>query len=278
VNRRQLLEGGWGRGKIEHRLRNGRLHLIYPGVYAVGHPELTLRGEWLAAVMACEPNAVLSHESAAALWGLRRHRRRAAHVTVSGGGRRGPGGIVVHRTRRLEEDARAIRDGIPVTSVERTLIDLAAGLEPRELARALEEADRLHLLRLRVLNALLRGSNGRRGGAKLRELLAGYQLPPDSRSELERRFLELVEQARLPRPATNVSIAGFEVDAVWIKEKLVVELDGFAYHGTRQAFERDRERDSVLQIAGYRVLRLTWRRLTSDPGGVIRDLRRLLAA
>jgi hypothetical protein len=179
--------------------------------------------------------------------------------------------------RALDPRDRTSRDGIPVTTVPRTLLDLAEVLPGDRLERAVEEADRLHLLHAKELSRMMERSPGRHGLKLLRAVLEAYRLPSHTRSELERAFLDVVQGAGLPPPTTNALVAGFEVDAVWLDRKVVVELDGFAYHGTRQAFERDRERDATLQIAGYRVLRLTWRRIRSDPAGVVRVLRRLLA-
>jgi predicted transcriptional regulator of viral defense system len=276
VARWQLVAIGWGRGAIGHALEVGRLHRIHVGVYAVGHRRLSLRGQWMAAVLACGPEAVLSHRSAAWLWGLAASGRKRIDVTVPGRSRSGQAGIELHLVRALDSRDRMRRDGIPVTTVSRTLLDLAEVLPLTRLERAVEEADRLQLLRIRDVERLLERSHGRHALKPMRAVLEAYRLPDHTRSELERAFLELVGDAGLPAPATNVLVAGVEVDAAWIDRKVVVELDGFAYHRTRRAFERDRERDSALQIAGFRVVRITWRRLTGDPAGVVRDLRRLL--
>lgn len=169
-----------------------------------------------------------------------------------------------------------MREGIPVTTVARTLLDLAEVVDMRRLERAFEEAERLRLLDLRVIERTCERNAGRRGLKPLRALLSDAQPVVDTRSELERRFLTFCRGAQLPPPAVNVIVAGFEVDALWPDRRLVVELDGYAFHRTRAAFERDRARDAALQLAGYRVLRLTARRLGEEPAAVAEAVRRLL--
>ena len=169
-------------------------------------------------------------------------------------------------------------EGIPTTSVPRTLLDLADVALPRQLERAFREADRLQLLDLAAIRRLCDRSPGRRGLKALSGLVSENLGPlPATRSELERRFLDLCREAGLPMPAINVHVAGFEVDAVWIDQRLAVELDGHAFHRTRLAFERDRLRDAALQLAGFRVLRFTHRRLDREPAAVIETVRSMLA-
>jgi hypothetical protein len=171
----------------------------------------------------------------------------------------------------------AVRDGIPVTSVARTLLDLSEVVDLRRLERAFEEAERLRLLDLRAIELTCERNPGRRGLRALRVLLGVLRPAPHTRSELERRFLRFCRDTGLPPPAANVIVAGLEVDALWSERKLVVELDGYAVHHTRGAFERDRTRDATLQLAGYRVLRVTARRLAEEPRVLAETLRRLLA-
>lgn len=232
----------------------------------------------MAAVLACGPNALLSHRSAAALWDLLPAIGSSAEVIAPRGSRVKRSGIAVHRPRQLHPDDRAGRCGIPVTTVARTLLDLAEVLRPRQLERAIDQAELLQLFDLRAIERLKERSHGHRGLAALNRLVADYRGPTPTRSELERQFLDLCRKARLPAPATNSFVAGFEVDAVWHDGRLVVELDGYRYHGTRQAFERDRVRDGVLQLEGYRVLRVTHRRLQKEPVAVVSTLRSLLEA
>src|SRR4051812_34857505 len=236
----QLQVLGLGRGAVATRVSSGRLHRLYRGVYAVGHSSVSSRGRLMAAVLACGPDAVASHRSAAALWGIRRS--AATKVEVTAIDRRGQHGITLHRVRRLDAEDRTIRDGIPVTTVARTLLDGAAVLTPRHLVTAIEDSERLRLFDLRA-----------------------------------RAFLDFCRDASLPLPATNVSVCGYEVDAAWIKQKVIVELDSYAFHGTRGAFERDRVRDAVLQENEFRPLRVTHRRLTEEPRELERVLRRFLA-
>jgi hypothetical protein len=271
VAHRQLLAAGLGVSAIQRRVRAGRLHRLHRGVYAVGHRRVTASGRWMAAVLAYGPGALLSHRSAAALWELMPSARSLIDVTVERQ-RRAVSGVAVHRTRRLRASDRARQDGIPVTSVMRTLADLADVARPDQLRRAVEEAEARGLFDLRALPDL----RGRPGRGRLQRLVADYTVPPPTRSELERRFLGLCREAGLPPPGVNVLVAGILVDAVWEAHRLVVELDGHTYHRTRAAFEEDRRRDTALQVAGYRVVRVTQRRLTEAPGAVLAAVRLLL--
>ncbi|MEK6277465.1 MAG: type IV toxin-antitoxin system AbiEi family antitoxin domain-containing protein [Actinomycetota bacterium] len=268
VARRQLFALGLGPRTIERRIARERLHRIHRGVYAVGHRSLSAHGHWLAAVLAAGPGAVLSHRSAAALWELRPAAGSRIDVTVRARARRSRPRIAIHVTRDLRDRDRVQRAGIPVTSVARTLLDLGGMLSEAQLARAVEEAERLDRLDLRAIDDVCLRGRGRRGLGALLGVLADHSDPvPLTRSELERAFLDLCHEHRLPLPRVNHFIAGFEVDAVWLGQRLVVELDGYAFHRTRGAFERDRARDAALLLAGYRVLRFTHRRLEREPAG-----------
>lgn len=222
----------------------------------------------MAAVLACGAGAVLSHRSAAALWGLRAS--AASRIDVTEPGRRGRGrpGIVLHRVRSLADEDRARHHGIPVTAVARTLLDLAEVVSVDQLRRAFEQAERLQVLSLGALHAACDRSPGRRGLRALGTLLAEGHDPVELRSELERRFVALCGEANLPPPALNAMAAGHEVDALWPRQRLIVELDGYRFHRGRAAFERDRARDVDLHLAGYRVLRITSRRLDRDGAAV----------
>lgn len=278
VAHRQLVAEGLGPRGIGHRVAAGRLHRIHRGVYAVGHPVVSGRGRWMAAVLATGPHALLSHQSAGALWDLLPTGRAAIDVLAARGRHDRPG-IAVHQARRLHPDDRAVVDGIPTTAPPRTLFDLAEVLPAGQLERAVEQAERLRLLDMRALQELCARSRGRRGLAVLSSVFDAYREgPPPTRSELECRFLDLCREARLPAPAVNVLVAGLEVDAAWPDRKLVVELDGHAFHATRAAFERDRKRDAALLVSGFRVLRVTHRRLEKEPATVIETVRTLLAA
>lgn len=230
----------------------------------------------MAAVLACGPGALLSHRSAAALWGVVRPPGSSPDVLVTGCRARRRG-LRIHITRCLDRKDRATHDGIPLTSLPRTLIDLAAVLDRAGLERAIEESDRLGLFDLREVEDLL-GRGPRRPGSKaLRLALSIYREPAVTRSELERRFLEVLRASSVPAPSVNAYVAGYEIDALWRRERFAVELDGFEFHRTRAAFERDRRRDEELRLAGYDVVRLTWRRLESEPQTVGRRIRAHLA-
>src|SRR4051794_5121426 len=221
----------------------------------------------MAAVLAAGPDARLSHRDAAALWDLRATAHSRIDVSVPGSGLRGRAGLNVYRTAPWHPDDCANRRGIPVTSVARTLLDLAEVVALRALQHAFEEAERLRLADVRAIEAVASRGHGRRGVGALAAVLAEPRTrpPSDTRSELERRFVDLIASTGLPPPATNVLVEGFLVDAVWPRQRLVVELDGRRCHQTRAAFERDRIRDAALQVAGYRILRITGRRLHREP-------------
>ena len=220
----------------------------------------------------------MSHESAAHLHGMLQSTARAPHVTAPGRTRAGHPGIVLHLPRRLDPEDTDGRDGIPVTAVARTLLDLAESISPRRLERAVDEAERLRLFDLAAVERLIERSNGHHGLNRLSTAIGAYRASPFTRSELERRFLELCRRARLGPPVANLFLAGGEVDMAWPEHRLVVELDGHEFHRTRGAFERDRIRDAELQLAGYRVLRVTHRRLTTAPDEVVAAVRSLVGS
>lgn len=231
----------------------------------------------MAAVLASGDSAVVSHWSAAAVWGIRRAWHGDVDVTVAGQSRDKPG-VRVHRVRHLDRRDVTRHDGVPVTSLARTLLDLAAVLPARDLTRTLEEAEVQRLVTRRQLTALLDRSRGRAGAAPLRLALSRYDTPALTRSEAERQMLELIRAARLPPPRTNTHVNGHEVDLLWPEHRLIVEIDGFTFHSTRTAFERDRTRDQQLQAAGYRVLRITWRQIQKEPEALIATLAASLQA
>jgi len=234
----------------------------------------------MAAVLASGPGAVLSHRSAATLLGIYHSRRSGIEVTATG--RRHPSPKIEARRGRLRADEVTREDGIPVTTVSRTLFDLAAVVNRRQLERALREAEIRRLGDPTSLATLIDRHPNRRGTAVLRSILASGRLGQNlTRSELEECFLAFVDRAGLSRPKANayVEIAGrlIECDCLWHTERLIVELDGYATHAPRTSFEADRARDRALQVAGWRVVRITWRQLHAEPARVARDLRALLA-
>jgi very-short-patch-repair endonuclease len=265
----QLARVGVTRFGVHRRVAAGWLHRRHVGVFAVGHPALTDRGRFSAAVLAGGPGAVLSHRSAAALWGLMRE-AQVVDITVPGRSRRGPAGVVVHAGRLAAADVTRI-DGIPVTSLPRTLLDLAEVVSVGELVACIDHTG--NRLRPGLLASMIADHRGRRGLKPLRQALM-ITRPQEilTRSELERRALKLVATAQLPEPEVNVRLYGYEVDLLWRERRLVVELDGRRWHDTPAARERDSRRDTNLLCRGYRVMRLTWRQVVNDPDWVAKRL------
>lgn len=255
-------------------IERGWLVTLHRGVYAVGHRRLRREGFWLAAVLAAGPGALLSHREAAALHGLRPAERTTVDVTVAA--RRRVPGVQVHRVERLQAEDVAAVDGIPVTAVARTLVDLAAVLQPAALRKALEEAERSHRLDAGEIDAALVRARTRNGSgyAALRAALSELASMGTTvtRSALEDRFLSLLDAHGLPRPQTNAQTMGVEVDAMWPAARLVVELDGWEHHRTRAAFQRDRDRANALQAAGWTVLRFTHADVTRRPAATARRI------
>jgi very-short-patch-repair endonuclease len=274
VARAQLVELGVSRATVDHWLKDRRLHSLHRSVYAFGHEALGPRSRTMAAVLACGPEAVASHRTAAWLWDLMPDGRTVIDVTAQTRRRARPG-IAVH-TARLEDADRADVDGILVTTLSRTLLDVAEVVVPRQLERAIEAAERSRHFDLAAIEEVMRRGHGRRGLGRLRAALAAYRPPPFTRSELEQRFMELVRGAGLPLPSQNVYLHGYEVDAIWEHERLIVELDGYEHHRTRAAFERDRQRDAMLRAEGWTVLRFTWRQVVDHPETVVAALRATL--
>jgi very-short-patch-repair endonuclease len=274
----QLRDLGFGDAAIKARLASGLLHHRHEEVYAVGHRRLGQRGWWWAAVLAYGPGAVLSHRTAAVLWGFRRPRKEPIDVTARCGrqGVERRSGIWIHRCKIGPEDMTT-EGGFPVTTVARTIFDLAEVAPYDSLKGAAEEADRLKLLRLRELEGVCERGRGRRALRPVRRLLEELRFPDAGRSPLEIRFSAFVHEHRLPEPNQNAQLLGHEVDALWPAAKLVVELDSWEHHGHRTAFERDRARDLKLMIAGYRTIRVTHRRLDREPDRLAAEIRQLLA-
>ncbi len=279
VARAQLRKLGFGVAAIDHRVRAARLHRVHQGVYAVGHSVLTMEGRWMAAVLAAGGEAVLSHASAAAAWELRPPSGGAIHVTVPGDpGRTRRAGIRLHRSTTLTpNDTRAHR-GIPITTPVRTIIDLATTLNGRPLEHALDLAEQRGLVDFAELRKAIEAHPTRPGSPSLQAMLSRYSAGSTvTRSELEERFLRLCDRHGLPRPHVNTRIEGNEVDFVWRDARLIVEVDGYAYHRSPRAFEDDRARDVALTVAGWTVLRFTWGQITRRPPWVAAAIRARLA-
>ena len=255
VSRAQLAGLGLTRNAIRRRVERCRLVRLHAGVFAVGHTALTTDSRRLAAVLACGPQALLSHRSAAILWGLLSY---SPQLEVTAPRSIGPRpGIATHRSRAIHPEDRATRRAIPVTSLARTLVDLADVVDERRLASAVHEAEVRRVFDLDALERTLARLPGRRGTPRLERALAAYRPEPGfTRSWAERRFVELCERRGLPRPQTNLWIGGCEIDAYWPDAGLAVEIDGRT-HRTRHAFQEDRERDRHLATLGIQVLRVT---------------------
>jgi very-short-patch-repair endonuclease len=275
VSRRQLLAAGVAPATVDYWVRAGRLRVIHRGVYATGGAVLRVEGRRLAAVLACGPGAVLSHRSAAAHWGLLNTDQTRIDVSAPAT-RHGVPGIRLHRTRFLDAQDTTDHEGIPITTVHRTLLDLAATVRSDRLERALAQAMHLQLYDQRAIDDAIARSTGHRGTGVLARATA--REPKRTRSEFEARFLKLVREAGLPEPEVNASLTALdhqdiEVDFYWPTHRLVVETDGWESHRTLAAFRRDRAKDAALTAAGYRVLRFTW---DVDDATILRRLRSLL--
>jgi hypothetical protein len=274
VSRGHLRALGLGDPAVRHLLASGWLHRMHRGVYAVGRPDVPAEGRLHAAVLAFGPGAVLSRTAAAAAFGLRPP-PLAMDVIVPTRRRPRPG-LHPHHAPLMADEVTVV-DGTPVTVVPRIALDLAADGEPaHRIERLLREAEVRRLHCTVSLPALLARYPGRRGSAVVAGILGRADLRAVTRSELEDRFLAFLDGCGLPRPRTNAEVAGLEVDALWPEQRVVVELDGFAAHGTRSAFERDRERLRRLTAAGLRTVPVTWRHLHDDAAALERGLRRLL--
>lgn len=268
ITRRQLLAFGLTPSAIRHRLAEGRLHRVFRGVYAVGRPELGRHGRWMAAVLACGEGAALSHDSAAALYGIR---AGTGQIHVSVPFPRDPclPGITVHRRSAFEVTRRR---GIPVTTPVCTLVDLATRMSADGLEAAVNEADKLGLTDPETLRTALRGLGRRPGTAKLARLLDRRMFRLTD-SALERRFLRLVARAGLPAPLTRQWVEGFRVDFYWPALGLIVETDGLRYHRTPAQQAHDRRRDQAHAAAGLTVLRFTHAQVVFEPRHVEDTLR-----
>jgi very-short-patch-repair endonuclease len=236
----------------------------------------------MAAVLACGPEAVLSHRSAAALWGLLRDQRRRADVCVPGPSTSTRPGVQQHCSLTLAESDLTTEHGIPCTTVARTLVDLGDVVNRRAVERAVDQAEVLQLFDLRAVDDALARAGPKRGAGTLRAVLADYDEPTLTDKELEERFLALCRAACLPSPSVNAWITlddgiAYKADFLWRHEKLIVETDGRDVHTTRKAFEHDRERDQRLTLAGFTVVRFTWRQITREPERVARAITALLA-
>jgi very-short-patch-repair endonuclease len=260
VTRGQLLDAGIPSTTIEDRISRGQLVPLHRGVYAVGHTHLRTEGHWLAAVLAVGTQAALSHRDAAALHGLRPSNRPRIEVSTTQE-RKPTAKIDVYGRRLLDASDVEAKDGIRVTTVARTLVDLAEVLAHQALVKVLGETERQRKLDTKGIEQAIGRLRGRRGPAtaKLRAALAELAAHGTTltRSRLEDSFLSLLDAHDLPRPATNAHVAGYEWDAVWRADRVAVELDGWDAHKTRRAFQHDRTKANTLTAGGWTVLRFT---------------------
>jgi predicted transcriptional regulator of viral defense system len=273
VSLTQFIALGLSASAARKRAAAGRLHRVHRGVYAVGHARLDVRGRRMAAVFAGGPGAVLSHRTAADALGLLPYARAGIDVTIPLRSPRAVRGITIHRSPGLRAEDRAERDGIPCTSPARTLLDLADLVPPRRLVQGIEAAERLGLYDGRAVAEVIDRAAGRPAARRLSSVLAAYEEPAPTKTELERCALHVFEQAGLARPLVNSLIATadgpLEVDFCWPDRRLVVEADSFEWHRSRARFEDDRRRDQLLGRAGWSTVRITWRQLCDRPDDVI---------
>jgi very-short-patch-repair endonuclease len=261
------LELGLGRSAIQHRVAQGRLHPLMRGVYAVGRPRVTRHGRWMGVVLACGREAMLSHGSAAALWGFGQERSPRVEVSVCAGANCRRPGIRAHRRASIHSGDRCEHDGIPVTSPIRTLVDVAGYVPPVALERAVNEADKANLVDPEALRAALTRYPGERRVARLRTLLdrRTFRL---SDSMLEMMFRPIARAAGLLEPQTKQMVNGFEVDFFWPDLGLVVETDGLRYHRTPAQQTRALQRDQAHTAAGMTPLRFSHAQVKFEPGYV----------
>lgn len=277
VSIRQLLGPlGYSPAAVTRATRSGRLHRLHRGVYAVGHRQLSVQGRCLAATLTCGPGALLSHRSAAWLWEISNRGPAPFEVTAPTSRKARPP-IRLHRASNLAAEDRALEDGIPVTALPRTLLDLAATVPGDRLRKALDRAEQRGRFDLTAIESLLERSGGHPGGGRLRQALTIYRPPEVVRSEFERRFLLAAVGAGLPRPSLNFNVAGYELDVYWPAEAFAVELDVYETHGTRAAFEDDRRRQEDLKLLGIEMIRVTEPRFDREPAEVLERVARLLA-
>jgi very-short-patch-repair endonuclease len=280
VSREQLLSLGLGSGAIGRRLRAGRLHQVHPGVYAVGHRLIPREGRWMAAVLASGPGAVLSHWSAAHLWMIRPNSRSRIDVTV---GHRSRSSRPIRRhVSHVPEDERTVEEGIPVTTVPRTILDLAATEDADMVENLLRESESLRLYHRHSHTDHHGRYPGKRGTRKVQAALDRLKEDPagTKRSPLEERFAPFLRRHRLPLPRFNdwIEVGGkrYKVDCHWPGLRQIVELDGWEGHSSRTAFREDRARDRRLTTAGFTITHLTWNQLDDEPDEIAADLRVLL--
>lgn len=272
----QLVKLGYSASAISRAEASGRLHRIHREVFAVGHPGPPPHGRCLAAVFARGEGALLSYRSAGWLWGLEPALEQPIEVSVRWRGH-GRSPLHLHHCPALRPEDTDSNEGIPVTAVPRTLLDIASVVPRWRLERAVERAERMDQLELPAVEKLLNDVLGHAGRGKLRAALDLSSEPGFTRSRGEKQMLRLVREAGLPRPKVNLFIEGFELDFYWEAERFAVELDSWDAHRTRKSFESDPLRQEELKLAGIEMIRITGRRLKRNPEQVAEHLKILLA-
>jgi very-short-patch-repair endonuclease len=277
ATREQLLAAGLGRGAIVHRLGTGRLRERYRGVYLVDRARVEPLGEEMAAVLHFGGYAVLTHRSAAFVWELLRTAPPFLTLTMVGKHGRPRHGLRLHRLPLDRREIR-VRDGLPVTSPARTLLDLAGEMDDAELEEGVAVARQRRFASADEVRVAISRTPGRKGASRLARLLDAGAASGFTRSTAERRMRELLRAAELPQPQANAPLLGYVADFLWAEHRLVVEVDGYQFHSDRGAFERDRRRDQVFAAAGYTVVRVTWAQLSNEPLAVVARIAQALAA
>lgn len=279
VARGQLVALGLGPDRIGRRMRAGRLRRLHYGVYAVGHKVISREGRWLAAVLAGGPNAVLSNWSAAALWGIRGN--RGGPIDIASPSKTKSRGAIRRHSMLLPADEITVHDGIPVTTVPRTIFDLAAVASPQTVESALRQSEFLRLYDPLSLRDLIGRYPGHRGNCAARAALARLgESSGETEEGLEERFLAFLDEYRLLRPDFNVwlEVQGhrYKVDCLWPAQRLIAELDSWQAHGTSSSFQSDKARDRRLLRAGYRTTRITGHQLDHEAKLLAADLQDML--
>lgn len=271
VSRQQLLAAGLSGSAIKNRVARGRLHPRGTGVYAVGRPDLSRKGQMMAALLACGPGSWISHETGAELWVMRRPVPGLLEVSIPALALRRRPGIHVHRRERSDEQTVTLLDGIPVATVPSLMIDMALRWPRRHLEAAVNQADALDLLNPVAMRRALDAYTGQPGVRIVRDLLDATDFRLTD-SELERRFLRLVRRTGLPVPQTQRYLSSHRVDFLWPELGLVVETDSLRYHRTALQQRRDRERDHAHLGAGLLPLRFTHYQVRWQPQHVLQGL------
>ncbi len=278
VSADELRQLGFSRHAIDARLKDGRLHRLHRGVFAIGRRPVPVRGHWRAGVLAARRRAWLARLHSAALLDLVEPPRGPVHVLVEGGWVPSRGRLIVHTTTSLTAMEHTTAHGIPTTSLPRTLLDVASLTDELQLRRMYERAEELQLLDTAAVRSILDLRRGHRGAARLRALLAYDPTAAAAAiSELERLYLDLLREYDIPTPQVNVLVDGYLVDCYWPDADLVVELDSYEFHGDREAFERDRAKVADLRRAGHQAVQFTYRQVTARRAWVAGTTRTLLA-